>query len=420
MMNDTIREELQSKMTVHPRSEPVQDEIQLPRQMPVAAVAVSSGRSVPVAAARSPEPQPLPKRQITATLEPAKTSPTLVRFQDANKAAIPDWRVKLKDSVQKKKSGNPKPAAEDNVTPLPPSRGNSSLSEPVNKIEVSDDRLAKALARIESSKRTYLKNGLQKPVAHAASRPVAVPGHHAVQPVYVHRTVPPAKASVPSVAAQAVPRSVAEVAPIVEVKRDTNRLPELRSVQYDERPAEVRKTPSRIEVALDQSEMTEPKVIHIPATRQEIASENAAQNESVDEIEDLAPFSMRFAAGLFDGILAAVASAILLSPLAFYGVEWISPLGFGLFAATTALVTFIYSTLTLGFFGKTLGLRLFALELVDAVENEYPTMKQAAINSAVYIASVMFLGAGFATVFFNDENRAAHDLLSGTILVKEF
>jgi len=32
----------------------------------------------------------------------------------------------------------------------------------------------------------------------------------------------------------------------------------------------------------------------------------------------------------------------------------------------------------------------------------------------------LFGGAGFLTVFFNEEKRAAHDLLSGTILVREF
>ena len=81
---------------------------------------------------------------------------------------------------------------------------------------------------------------------------------------------------------------------------------------------------------------------------------------------------------------------------------------------------FLYMTVCLGFSGKTLGMRLFSLELVDAAENEYPTLHQAAVNSAVYILSLIFGGTGFLTVFFNEERRAAHDLLSGTILVREF
>jgi len=67
-----------------------------------------------------------------------------------------------------------------------------------------------------------------------------------------------------------------------------------------------------------------------------------------------------------------------------------------------------------------MGMRLFSLELVDAVENEYPTLHQAAVNSSVFILSLALGGAGFLTVFYNEEKRAIHDLLSGTILVKEF
>jgi uncharacterized RDD family membrane protein YckC len=90
------------------------------------------------------------------------------------------------------------------------------------------------------------------------------------------------------------------------------------------------------------------------------------------------------------------------------------------FAAVWALVLFFYMTITLGFYGKTIGMRLFSLELVDAVENEYPTLHQAAVNSGLFILSLPFAGAGFLTVFFNEEGRAFHDLVSGTILVREF
>jgi uncharacterized RDD family membrane protein YckC len=85
-----------------------------------------------------------------------------------------------------------------------------------------------------------------------------------------------------------------------------------------------------------------------------------------------------------------------------------------------ALINFVYMTACLGFFGKTFGMRLFSLELVDASENEYPTIKQAAISSAVFLLTLPLAGAGFLPVLFNEENRALHDLLSGTILVREF
>jgi len=67
-----------------------------------------------------------------------------------------------------------------------------------------------------------------------------------------------------------------------------------------------------------------------------------------------------------------------------------------------------------------MGMRLFSLEIVDAMENEYPTLQQAAISSSLFLISLAFAGSGFITAFFNEERRAIHDLLSGTIVVREF
>src|SRR5206468_893790 len=101
------------------------------------------------------------------------------------------------------------------------------------------------------------------------------------------------------------------------------------------------------------------------------------QNDPLDEeIEDLAPFSMRFAAGLFDLIIAGFATMLLLSPLAFINDNWFTSTGLLTLVSSFATVAFLYMTVCLGFYGKTMGMRLFSLELVDAIENEYPTLKQ--------------------------------------------
>ena len=129
---------------------------------------------------------------------------------------------------------------------------------------------------------------------------------------------------------------------------------------------------------------------------------------------------MRFGAGLFDFIIGGFASMLLLSPLAFAGMEWFSWGGMFAMVGTLAIVLFLYMTASLGFFGKTAGMKLFSLELVDAVENEYPTIRQAAVNSAIFLLSIGVAGVGFVTMLFNEEKRALHDLISGTILVREF
>ena len=80
----------------------------------------------------------------------------------------------------------------------------------------------------------------------------------------------------------------------------------------------------------------------------------------------------------------------------------------------------LLQTGAIGMYGRTLGMRMFGLELIDADESDYPTFHQAAVNSAVYLLTLPFLGVGFVPMIFNEEQRAVHDLAAGTIIVTEF
>jgi len=188
----------------------------------------------------------------------------------------------------------------------------------------------------------------------------------------------------------------------MRIKLDTNKLPKLEESIHASTPVETA-TVSRF-------------VINAEADETE-----ATANEFEDEeLEDLAPLSMRVNAALFDLIVGIVATLILMSPFVLSGGEWVSLSGGLLFAGALAVVLFLYTTFSVAFVGKTLGMRLFSLEVVDIEENEYPTMQQAAVSSSVFLLSIAFAGLGFVPMFFNPERRAAHDLASGTIVVREF
>ena len=150
------------------------------------------------------------------------------------------------------------------------------------------------------------------------------------------------------------------------------------------------------------------------------AEENVLTNEEAEVEDDLAPFAMRFNAGLFDLIIGAFVSMILLAPFMLSGGEWLTFSGFLAFIATISVVMFVYLTTALGMTGRTLGMRLFSLELIDIEENEYPSFHQAAVSSSVYLLSLICGGIGFLPVLFNEEKRAVHDIVSGTIVVKEY
>ncbi len=410
MMNDTVREELQTKIIQGVPSKPeMRAEVVTEPVVPRPEIAPPLVHKRPI----STKPQ-------TAGLVAPKTSPTLVGFQNKN-TAVPDWRLQLQNAVQQRRSST-KPSS-DAGHHFPMNGGAALKAEPMRDPEptpvIGDTRVANALKRIEESRKAFLEPPVpaRKPVAPkpAALRPFGV-----VAPT--SGAHPSLSASAPSPAApkpKLVAPSPATMPPVYREKRDTNKLPPL------ETPFEpVSATPDTIEISESMAndsipEFGEIKRIRIKAEAEELTDGRTAEIVD-DDIEDLAPFSMRFGAGLFDLIIGLFASMLILSPVAFSRSDWFSTSAMLVFAGTTALVMFIYMTICLGFFGKTMGMRLFSLELVDAVENEYPTLHQAAINSSLFIVGLICGGAGFLTMFFNEEKRAAHDLLSGTILVREF
>ena len=118
-------------------------------------------------------------------------------------------------------------------------------------------------------------------------------------------------------------------------------------------------------------------------------------------------------------IIGGFAAGIVLAPFLVSGGEWMTVSGVMTMMGVFGVVMFIYMTIAIGLRGRTAGMRLFGLEVVDAEENEYPSMHQAAVSSAVYLLSIPMLGLGFLPLLFNEERRAAHDLISGTVLVRE-
>ena len=134
---------------------------------------------------------------------------------------------------------------------------------------------------------------------------------------------------------------------------------------------------------------------------------------------DYAPLNERIAAGAIDLAICASVGAVLLwvlkiwQPLNFSFVNFVPP-----FIAFVGLA-FIYLTAAVHLSGTTVGLHLFKLQIVNADDAEIPALPQAAINAAVYLLSLALGGIGLLAAFFNTERRAAHNIIAGTIAVKD-
>jgi uncharacterized RDD family membrane protein YckC len=370
-----------------------------------------------------------PVKTVTADLSVKKTSPTLVGFQSKN-PTMPDWRLQLQNSVRQRSGGSPQLGATDAIS-APAGKKQTTNGANALKIEAAPEppppahanpRVANALKRIEESRKNFLENDATN--MPAAQKPALSPRAY---PFNVVSRFPGAQADRPAPAAPAASPAKPRLISSLRIEKrglDTNKLPPLPA------PASSPSVPEKIEVTADTVEAVESTAKRDSRRMEfkpESVTEHVAEFEEVfeaepvelEEADDLAPISMRFGSGLFDLIIGSFATSILLSPLMLSGGSWMSVSGVLAFAAALAIVMFVYLTLTVGFTGRTFGMRLFSLEMIDAEENAYPTLHQAAVSASVYLLSIALGGIGFIPVLFNDEKRAAHDILSGTVLIRE-
>lgn len=382
--------------------------------------------------------QPLVNKPLTSEIKIKNTAPTLVEFHNKN-ATLPEWRLQLQNTIRLRNERNRTDNAVSSETNNTPPRltnlvtnGATALkAEPVENVEPvivrnpivdSNPTLANAMKRIEASRQKFFVEEIQ-PVAEITPAPAPAP-----------KTFPYA---VPNKPAEAVSinNDVETISTFVSkpqfadtinenrAKFDTNKLPPLSpeiAVNIDKPAITIMKVDLNIEEDnfLEIHTTNAPDVVaYADGQVLELPVEPSIE---LDEEDDCAPFSLRFNSAIFDLIIGAFASLILLAPIMAISGKIFSIEGLFAFLATCSIVMFIYLTTTIGLLGRTFGMKLFSLEIVDIDENAYPTFHQAAVSSAVYLLSLALGGLGFLTLLLNSEKRAAHDLVSGTIIVREY
>src|SRR5687768_12337169 len=185
MMNDTVREELETKIT--PTVEPVAPRVKPPAPRPP--VAQTAPKIEPPPAKLAPPPPPAPTlappkpiaaRFDTADLRVKKTSPTLVEFQ-TKKATVPEWRLQLQNSVRQKVGPNRRDANADNVQ-ISQSKPKSTSGANALKVEFVEEeqpsrhqnpRVASALKRIEESRRVFSNQPVAEQSVQVGGKPSA-------------------------------------------------------------------------------------------------------------------------------------------------------------------------------------------------------------------------------------------------------
>lgn len=438
MMNDSVREEHIIKKApiikpnnIQPKGKPFSPEKPLLKPAPRSIIeqqnpVLESKPTIEKNAA--PENKPAVQKPVTAKLKVKPTSPTLIEFQN-NEKVLPEWRLQLKNAVQQKLQQNQSAEYGQELFPTPRvlnrTAGATALKpeyveeEEEQPILHENPTVQNALLRIEQSRQKFMT--ATETVAEVATETASKKDF----PYYIASrsneiSAPKTENKIPQYKI-AKPKLISSI-PAENFKRDTNKLPPLPkpakvSTSFD-RPVE----PEIKEETKEVKEAIPGKSIlpDIKITPQKNDDFIETEEIAIEENEDLASFGLRFNAGIFDLIIGGFASLILLAPFIFLGGDWFTSAGLLAFLATCSIVLFIYMTTAVGLFGKTFGMKMFSLEIIDIEENDYPTFHQAAVSTAVYLLSLALGGIGFLTVFFTEEKRAVHDIVSGTLMVRDF
>lgn len=405
MINDSVREELKSKIL------PLQKRVNFEAKgnPPVS-------NKVNQQFVNPPKSTELKTQPTEIAAKPA--SATLVEFHTKT-AALPEWRLQLQNAVrQRQETAVTKDVPVVQQKKLVTHGANALKAEFIAETEPvqhKNSTLNSALQRIEESRQKFFVE--EKPPSVAVIPATTTGKNHPFHIAFKQTEVTVKTAGKNSPITVPTKPKLAPSLRLDSEPLDTNKLPPLPQevtnsssfaknstnlIEAEDKPLNVIESEDKIEIRLSETE----EIIETEVENQE-------------EFDDFAPFAMRFNAGLFDLIIGSFLSLLLLAPFVLLDGSWFTFGGLFAFLTTCAIVMFIYLTTAIGLFGRTFGMRLFSLELIDIENEDYPSLHQAAVSSSIYLLSLALGGIGFLTLPFNEEKRAVHDLVSGTVVVRE-
>lgn len=131
-----------------------------------------------------------------------------------------------------------------------------------------------------------------------------------------------------------------------------------------------------------------------------------------------APVFRRLLSALADLTFVCLLSSPVLALTELTNLQWRNPRVLGFAAGTFVVVSFLYLTLSIAFTGRTLGMKLFSLRVVDARTGLIPTGAQSSGRALVYLLSLAAAGVALMYVFIDSERHTMHDRFTRTAVIR--
>lgn len=139
---------------------------------------------------------------------------------------------------------------------------------------------------------------------------------------------------------------------------------------------------------------------------------------AVESFDDRAPRHVRLFGNLADLLLVAFFASPFAAIIELTSGAWTDPRVAASMGGVLLVVMFVYFTGSTGLAGRTWGMSLFSLRVIDARTALAPTTGQCVRRTLAYMLSLPLLCAGILYSLFDAEGRTLHDHLSGTIVVR--
>jgi uncharacterized RDD family membrane protein YckC len=131
-----------------------------------------------------------------------------------------------------------------------------------------------------------------------------------------------------------------------------------------------------------------------------------------------APLYLRMLAAIVDLLVVSFFSSPVLAFTELTNLDWRNPRVIAFAVGTFMVVGFLYLTVSVAFTGRTLGLKLFSLRVVDARTGLIPTGSQSAGRALFYMLSLATAGVILMYAFVDSEKHAAHDRFTHTAVIR--
>jgi uncharacterized RDD family membrane protein YckC len=153
-----------------------------------------------------------------------------------------------------------------------------------------------------------------------------------------------------------------------------------------------------------------------------VLSNHAEKPEKIEKsvlADDHAPVAKRIAGGIVDLLVVGFASTPFAATIELTSGNWADARVAASMGGIIVVLMFLYLMVATALAGRTWGMSLVSLRTVDAVTGMAPTTGQCVRRAVGYMLSLATLGLGLLYALFDAEGRAAHDHLSGTIVITD-